>query len=93
MMAYDAARGQMLLFGGMRNNTKYLNDTWAWDGTTWEHLSPATFPPTRAWGGMAYDPIRQEVVLFGGWRPGHTFGDTWTWDGTNWTEWDPGSSG
>lgn len=32
---------------------------------------------------MAYDPVRQQVVLFGGYN-GNSMGDTWTWDGTNW---------
>jgi hypothetical protein len=38
---------------------------------------------------MAYDAARQEVVLFGGYRPG-VVGDTWTWDGSTWTLVDPG---
>jgi hypothetical protein len=35
---------------------------------------------------MAYDPVRQRVVLFGG-HPfllGPPLGDTWEWDGSNW---------
>ena len=30
--AYDPATTQVVLFGG--NNGNYLNDTWAWNGTT-----------------------------------------------------------
>ena len=31
-MAYDAARGEVVLFGGS-DGTSILNDTWVWDGT------------------------------------------------------------
>jgi hypothetical protein len=40
---------------------------------------------------MAYDGLRSEVVLFGGWN-GSYLGDTWTWDGTTWTEQQPPTS-
>jgi hypothetical protein len=33
-MAYDAARGQVVLFGGV-GYSGTLNDTWVWDGTNW----------------------------------------------------------
>jgi len=39
----------------------------------------------RAWGSMAYDPVRQRVVLFGGTVNGVHQSDTWTFDGINWT--------
>ena len=32
-MAYDAAHGQVVMFGGFTGGT-VLNDTWIWDGTT-----------------------------------------------------------
>jgi uncharacterized protein (TIGR03437 family) len=37
---------------------------------------------------MAYDAIRREVVLFGGWnsRLSQVYGDTWVWDGSNWIQ-------
>ena len=43
---------------------------------------------------MAYDPIHQVVVLYGGLvadrAEGDPGADTWTWDGSDWTEADPG---
>jgi hypothetical protein len=39
-------------------------------------------PPGREHAAIAFDPVRREVVLFGGF--GKT--DTWIWDGTNWEE-------
>jgi hypothetical protein len=36
---------------------------------------------------MAYDPVSQRVVLFGGSRdPGTALDDTWAWDGATWTQ-------
>ena len=34
-MAYDAARGRVVLFGGADVDGTPLGDTWTWDGTTW----------------------------------------------------------
>ncbi len=50
-LAYDAARGQIVMFGGANNVTTacaggcppYLNDTWVWDGSVWTHKFPRTF--------------------------------------------------
>ena len=33
-LAYDAARGQVVLFGGLAGPSVFA-DTWTWDGTTW----------------------------------------------------------
>ncbi len=41
--------------------------------------------------GMAYDPVRQQVVVFGGYN-GNSLGDTSTFDGTNWVRRFPASS-
>lgn len=37
---------------------------------------------------MAYDPVRQQVVLFGG----GSVADTWLWNGSNWTQASPAVS-
>src|ERR1051326_5430903 len=46
-MAYDAARGQVVLFGGQDALNHFVNDTWVWDGTTWAQKSPANSPKAR----------------------------------------------
>jgi hypothetical protein len=52
--------------------------------STWQKLKPATSPPARSYAAMAYDPVSQKVVLFGGY--GSTdLNDTWTFDGTTWS--------
>ncbi len=52
----------------------------------WTLKSPATSPGARAAQAMAFDSVRRETVVFGGYGgPGGYWGDTWAWDGTNWT--------
>jgi Kelch motif/Galactose oxidase, central domain len=93
-MVYDAATGQLLLFGGSSHPFSgggYLGDTWTWDGTTWTELHPATSPPARHNADMIYDAASSEVILFGGYD-GHYLSDTWAWDGTTWTQLHPAAS-
>jgi len=82
-MAYDAARDQIVLFGGYGPGGRY-GDTWVFDGIEWIQLSPAHSPSARNGHAMAYDAARAVVVLFGGY-PGWT-DDTWEWNGTDWTQ-------
>lgn len=92
MMAYDAATGNMVLFGGEDGNQNPLNDTWTWDGTNWTNQTPsnpAMSPGARYQGGMAYDSAISQLVLFGGYGGSGELGDTWSWDGTNWTNLNP----
>jgi len=80
-MVFDAARGEIVLFGGTRS-TGRLNDTWVWNGANWIQKAPSTSPSARDNFCMAYDAARQQVVLFGGANGGQ---ETWLWDGNNWT--------
>jgi hypothetical protein len=86
-MAYDAARGQVVLFGGVSDVE--LSDTWVWDGTSWAQKNPLNSPTARYGHKMAYDAARGQVVLFGGRSGVIDFTDTWVWDGTNWTQKNP----
>ncbi len=83
-MAYDSARGRMLLFGGF-NGSATTNETWEWDGTAWTQLNPVTRPSARSGHAMAYDSARGKVVLFGG-AVESSNDETWEWSGTNWTQ-------
>jgi hypothetical protein len=93
VMAYDAATGQLVLFGGATGTRSgLLSDTWVWDGTTWSQAAPTTSPPARYSASMAYDPATQQLVLFGGFGPAHkshALNDTWTWNGSSWTQASP----
>jgi hypothetical protein len=85
-MAYDAARGVVVLFGG--GDALALNSqTWEWDGAAWMQRSSTMSPPARVFSVMAYDSRRQVTVLFGGedyGNPQTFFNDTWQWDGQEW---------
>jgi hypothetical protein len=88
--AFDAARGVVVLFGGIRNlPPPRLADTWEYDGTTWNEVTPATSPTPRVGHCMTYDEARHRVVLFSG-DSGPA--DTWEYDGTTWTETTPSTS-
>lgn len=93
-MAYDAARGLVLLFGGVKDlQANDADDTWTWDGSTWTQQQPVASPSARDSAQMVYDSSQNQLVLFGGLQgffDGTSVGGTWTWDGNAWTD---GSSG
>ena len=70
---YDERRDRMIIFGGSTSDNYYgvRNDVWALnlqDRPTWEKLSPAgTLPVARRSGTAVYDPLRDRMVIFGGW--------------------------
>lgn len=84
-MAYDAARGVVVVFGGMPAGGALLDDTWEWDGVTWTRRFPLHAPPPRHGGAMAFDAQRQTCVLVGGYGTSGPLGDTWAWDGFDWS--------
>jgi hypothetical protein len=77
-MAYDPTTGTVVMFGGCPGWDTTMNDTWIWDGVNWTQEFPAVSPPARTFQtqGMAYDPLTETVVMFGG-----GLGDTWIWNG------------
>lgn len=88
-MAYDAGRGQVVLFGGAsKNSVAQFDDTWTYDGHGWRELAPSFSPPGRNGHALAYDAKRARVVLFGGRANSLStgFDDTWLWDGTTWIQ-------
>ncbi len=88
-MAYDSARGETVLFGGLTSSGIALRDTWEWNGKLWVQVSDIG-PQARAGHTMAYDALRGVTVLFGGYSPSGPYqdeylGDTWEWDGATWS--------
>jgi hypothetical protein len=89
----DPKTNHALLFGGIRVDTDainnqtqvYANDMWEWDGTTWKTITSATTPPPRENGGFAFDPIRNELVMFGGYS-GFYLSDVWTFANGQWSQ-------
>lgn len=88
-IAFDPHTGSMILFGGTSNwlagpGATTHGDTWQWDGARWHQLTPSASPTARAGAAIATDPIRGEIVLFGGVTYSNAFQDTWIWDGASW---------
>lgn len=75
-MAYDESRGRLVMYAS--------GVTWTTRGDVWSRASDAG-PPARFQTAMAYDRLRQKVVLFGGFD-GAPNGDTWEWDGSGWAK-------
>jgi len=93
-MAYDARHRQLLYFGGGSSGFggSVFSDTWKWNGTDWEELTPATHPEERMAHAMVYDGTNGSVLLFGGFNGSSWLGDTWKWNGTNWNRLAPSNS-
>lgn len=85
-MAFDEARGELLLFGD--------GCLWAWRGGQWVLLDcgePPEGPGPRTGCAMAYDARREVTVLFGG-LSGDLQEDTWEWNGAAWSQVDTGGA-
>jgi len=71
-MAWDSLRKQAVLFGGVhwidQNGYSALSDTWVYDPglNRWSLLACASKPPTEVGLGMAYDSLRDQVLIYGG---------------------------
>ena len=66
-LAYDIARGVVVLFAGT-DNAERLSDTWEYDGLSWKEIVPADpegdgNPVGRSYHSLAYD-IARGVVGF-----------------------------
>jgi len=89
-MAYDEARGVVVMFGGRDTYLEeHYNDTWEWNGAVWTEVTPVgDIPPPRWEHEMVYDEARGVVVMHGGWRADilDWHHDVWEFDGTSWTQ-------
>lgn len=87
-MTYDTTDNTLFLFGGATSRSTFSslsNDTWILSGGRWQELSPASSPSERGSPSLGYDPVRQRIILHGGFAAAnHDLDDTWEWDGENW---------
>lgn len=81
--AFDAQRRVVVMFGG-EHAGEVLNETWEFNGTAWQRVTPQHTPPARFWHGLAYDAARNVMVMFGGFNDQERFNDTWEYDGVDW---------
>src|SRR5205823_5336034 len=101
-IADDPVHHKVVLFGGFYcqgASCLVADDTWTWNGNGWTQQRPATSPPGRYLGSMAFDPASQRIVLYGGVGCGDAdcdtltaLDDTWTWNGTTWARQHPAVS-
>jgi len=80
--------GATFLFGGADRLTGVVRgDMWRWNGLSWSQLTPGlAVPPPRQGAGIAFDPVQQRAVLFGGMDQNDLpYADAWTFDGVTWT--------
>lgn len=91
-MAFDHLRDRAVIFGGdaVANVVSRHQDTWELSGDRWSEINTArTNPPARSEHALAFDSLREQVLLFGG-RPLVTISDrlndTWAFDGARWRE-------
>lgn len=93
VMCWDGTSGRMLLHGGIDATGLFgarLNDTWAFDGTTWTQLAPATVPPGFDYRSMSWDEARGRALLLG-YLAGAASSYLFAWDGIDWTDVTPAS--
>jgi hypothetical protein len=87
-MTNDTSANALYIFGGATSRSTFssLTDkTWVLSGGRWGELSAANSPFRRGSPSMSYDPLRERIVLFGGFDPaGNDLDDTWEWDGQAW---------
>lgn len=104
--AYDLCNNRIILFGGNDQQPEqcasfgpknYLGDTWAYseEYENWYRVTTTNAPDARGRHSSVFDPLRKQVIIFGGkYRsPDSTgnyrmFSDTWTFDVNTdtWTE-------
>ncbi len=89
VMAYDASRRKVVLFGGfIAYPDESRLETWEWDGSSWRNATPSTGErpfSSMVWPSpaMVYDSHLQRVVMVGA-RFGQPL-QTWLWNGASWT--------
>ena len=91
--AFDAATGQVVMFGGGAEGTGATNETWVYQDGTWQRVTPAASPPAMFSASLAYDPASRQLILFGGLNSSFTYFDqTWAWTGDTWRKLSPATS-
>jgi cysteine-rich repeat protein len=83
MTYHGRLRGLILWSPWPGNSTASL---YRWTGTDWAYLGEG--PDARSYPTLAYDPVRDRLVL----GPGGNNLTTWEWDGTSWTQATPVTS-
>lgn len=98
MLAYDAADGYLVLFGGTPAGNACgatggpYNDTWTFRAGNWTQLAISHAPTPRCDAGFTWDARDGYLLLYGGTNLAGPLGDTWTFRGGVWTQLNPPST-
>jgi len=65
-LAFDAARGRLVLYGGIGIDRSAFDDTWEWTEAGWTRRLPGRSAGLREGHVLAYDGFEHGVLLFGG---------------------------
>jgi hypothetical protein len=66
-MVFDPDRNRVVMFGGTPlSGGAILDDTWEWNGATWNEVLPTSRPPPREYHSLAYGGTPGSVFTFGG---------------------------
>ena len=86
-VAYDAADGEVVLFGGAANGSSF-GDTWTYAHGVWTQVNSSTSPGPRWFSSMAYDSTDRCVLMYGGVEQQTQFRyhDFWKFSRGNWTQ-------
>jgi hypothetical protein len=79
---YDPVRHRMIVFGGLINSAQpALSEVWQLDlsgAPNWSLLTTANPGPDRAGHSAVYDPVRDRMIVFGGYDHNGTYqSDVW----------------
>ena len=79
-VAYDSARGVVVLHGGLAVGGATLDDTWEYNGKDWSSKETRGKPKAGA-GCMAFDAKNKTCVMHCG-----GLNETWCYDGKDWVQ-------
>ena len=91
-MTWDPADQVVLYTGGVCSTSSGADESYEWDGTTWNKVT-VILTANRLFGaGLAYDAARKNGVMFGGTGVDSVVNaDTWIFSGSNWTTYNDSS--
>jgi len=88
-MAYYAQPGVTVLFGGADNSGVARDETWTYDGLTWQQVALTGPKPSARVGARMEAILSRGVLMLTGGRDPQTMeiqNDSWEFDGTTWRQ-------